>query len=309
MAEKLAENRNQSHSYRGPATAARYPRAWRAGVPARNVRGALPAIVIRFDLPHSFLDVRAERDGFVLLGAFLLAWLFIRTSARLIRSPKVPWWPGSVKTSGGLHLHHLVWGIVLALFSGFLMFALEPASPWSGILAACFGIGAALTLDEFALWVHLEDVYWAPVGRESVDAVLVAAVLAGLIVLGLAPFDTSDSSPGLSLLLVVSIDLLVCLLAILKGRLLLAMIGVFVPPVSLIAGLRLAAPGSPWARRRYQPGGRKLARSQRRFARARARHTRLMNAIGGRPDRVGAEPTPAGARTAETAAAGKPDGD
>jgi len=241
-------------------------------------------ITIRFDVPARFLDVRAQRDGFILLGAFLLSFLFIRTSARLIRSPKVPWWPGSVTTSGGLHLHHLVWGIVLLLLTGFLGFALEPASPWSEILAAAFGIGAGLTLDEFALWVHLEDVYWEQQGRQSVDAVVVATVLGGLIVLGLAPFDTSDATPGLSLLVLVAIVVLLCMLAILKGRPLMGLIGVFVPPVSLVAALRLAAPASPWARRRYPPGSRKLERSEARFARARARRGRVMDALTGRPE-------------------------
>src|SRR5262249_32492920 len=133
----------------------------------------------------SFLDVSKQRHGFVVLAAFLLSFLFIRTSARLMRSPKVPWWPGSVTTDSGLHLHHLVWGIVLLLLSGFLQFAIDPASPWGEILAALFGIGAGLTLDEFALWIHLEDVYWAQEGRASVDAVIVATVIGGLVLLGL----------------------------------------------------------------------------------------------------------------------------
>jgi hypothetical protein len=242
------------------------------------------AIGIRFDLPARFLDVRAQRDGFVLLAAFLLAFLFIRTSARLTRSPKVPWWPGSVTTSSGLHLHHLVWGIVLLLLSGFLGFALEPGSPWGEILAGAFGVGAGLTLDEFALWVNLEDVYWTQEGRTSVNAVLVAAVLGGLIVLGLAPFDTSDASPGLSLLLVVTVDVLLCLLAILKGKPLMGLIGVFLPPVSLIGAFRLASPSSHWARRRYHAAGSKLARSKARFARSHARHRRLIDVVGGSPD-------------------------
>ena len=250
----------------------------------------MAAIEIRFDLPAQFLDIRAQRDGFVLLAAFLLAFLFIRTSARLIRSPKFSWWPGSVRTSSGLHLHHLVWGIVLVLLSGFLGFALEPASPWGEILAGAFGVGAGLTLDEFALWVHLEDVYWAQEGRASVDAVVLAAVLGGLIVLGLAPFDTSDASPGLSLLLVVTFDVMLCLLVILKGKPLMGLIGVFIPPVSLVGLLRLASPGSPWARRRYKPGGRKLARSQSRFARSSARRGRLIDVIAGRPETPAAVP-------------------
>jgi hypothetical protein len=241
-------------------------------------------ITIRFEVTQHFLADRAQRDGFVLLVAFLGAFLFIRTSARLMRSPKVPWWPGSVTTGSGLHIHHLVWGIVLVLMSGFIAFAVDPRSPWSEILAACFGIGAGLTLDEFALWVRLEDVYWSQEGRESVDAVIVATLLGGLILLGLAPFDTSDASPGLSLLLVIALDVLLCALAILKGRLLLGLIGVFFPPVSLFGAVRLAAPRSPWARWRYREGSRRLERSQQRFARAHARHRRFIDAIGGRPE-------------------------
>jgi hypothetical protein len=52
------------------------------------------------------------------------------------------------------------------------------------LLAVLFGVGAALTLDEFALWLNLEDVYWAKQGRSSVDAVIVFATLLGMILLG-----------------------------------------------------------------------------------------------------------------------------
>jgi hypothetical protein len=244
---------------------------------------AAAAVTINFKVSNSFLDVRGQRHGFVLLAAFLLAFLFIRTSARLMRSPKVPWWPGSVTTDSGLHIHHLVWGIVLLLLSGFLEFALEPSSPWGEMLAALFGIGAGFTLDEFALWVRLKDVYWAQEGRSSLDAVVVATVIGGLVLLGLVPFDTDDSSPGLSLLVAVGIDLLLCVVVILKGRWLMALIGAFFFPVSLVGAFRLAAPTSPWARRRYKPGSNKLARSKARFTRARARHRRVLDLIGGKP--------------------------
>src|SRR5437660_10137521 len=118
-------------------------------------------IKLHFELPSQFLDTVPQRAGFVLMAMFLGTFLFIRTSARLMRSPRVKWWPGSVKTSSGLHLHHLVWGIVLVLLAGFLSFVTKAKSPWEEILAALFGIGAGLTLDEFALWIHLRDVYWA----------------------------------------------------------------------------------------------------------------------------------------------------
>ena len=80
-------------------------------------------------------------------------------------------------SSGGLHIHHLVWGILLLLVIGYIW--LIEAGTTSGLLsnltAIAYGVGAALTLDEFALWLNLQDVYWAGKGRESVDAVVIFA--------------------------------------------------------------------------------------------------------------------------------------
>ncbi|HWG07804.1 MAG TPA: hypothetical protein VN672_02235 [Solirubrobacteraceae bacterium] len=239
---------------------------------------------LNFEVSQHFLDDRGQRSGFVLLGAFLLAFLFIRTSARMIRSPKFSWWPGSVKTSSGLHLHHLVWGICLMMSSGFLNFALAPESPWSEVLAAAFGIGAGLTLDEFALWVHLEDVYWSEQGRISLDAVVVATLLGGLIVLGLAPFDLSEQGGSIgSIVVAVAFDVALAALAIFKGKPLLGLIGVFIPIVSLVGAIRLATPNSPWARKRYRPGSRKMEAASARWARVRKRRRWLGDAIGGTP--------------------------
>ncbi len=230
----------------------------------------------------TFLGSTGQRDGFVLIVAFLVTFLFIRTSARMIRA-QVSWWPGNVETGGGLHIHHLVWGICLVLISGFLSIAVRPHGVWSAALAAGFGIGAGLTLDEFALWLHLQDVYWTQEGRASLDAVVVAALLGGLVVLGLSPVDASTESGGWSIVLALSINVLLCVIAILKGRLLLGLIGLFVPLVSLVAALRLAAPSSPWARWFYRPGSRKLSRCDARFARVRTRRARIMDLIGGAP--------------------------
>jgi hypothetical protein len=241
---------------------------------------------LNFAISQHFLDDRGQRAGFILLGSFLASFLFIRTSARLIRNPKVTWWPGSVTTKGGLHLHHLVWGIVLILLSGFLNFVLRPGSPWREIFAAGFGVGAGLTLDEFALWIHLEDVYWSKEGRASIDAVVVAALLGGLIVLGLAPFDIPNhASPMSSLVAAILVDLTFSTLAILKGKPMTGLIGIFVPLVSIVGAVRLASPSSPWARWRYPPDGHRMARSQARFKRVRERRRWLMNAIGGAPTR------------------------
>jgi hypothetical protein len=240
---------------------------------------------LRLELPAHFLDDTGRRAGFVLLAALLVSFLFIRTSARLMRSPKVPWWPGSVTTSSGVHLHHLVWGIILMLLCGFLGFAIDHGSPRTEILAGLFGVGAGLTLDEFALWVHLRDVYWSEEGRSSFDAVIVAAVIGALIVLGAVPFDLPhNGSSVVTLMTAVVTDVLLAALAILKGKRLLGLIGIFIPLVSLVGAVRLASPSSPWARRFYAPSGRRFARAQSRWTRIGARRQRLSDAIAGAPD-------------------------
>ena len=238
---------------------------------------------IDIHLTGDFLSERGQRCGFVLLVSFLVAFAFIRTSARLMRSPKVPWWPGSVETSSGLHIHHLVWGIVLLLVSGFLNFAVQPPSPWLELLAASFGVGAGLALDEFALWLHLEDVYWSQEGRQSLDAVVVAAVLGGLVVVGLAPFDLSDTRSIVAITATVAIAVAWSAVAMLKGKLLSGMVGLFVPVVAWVAAVRLARPNSPWARRRYHAGSPKLARTIERDRRQRATYGRWLDRIGGSP--------------------------
>jgi hypothetical protein len=261
------------------------------GGPARWRRWLLllyaVAVVIRvnYDLPKGFLDLQGQRAGFVVLLAFLLTFGFIRTSARIIRSPKLPWWPGSVTTDSGLHLHHLVWGIVLLLISGFLGYAINPLSPWNEVLAALFGIGAGLTLDEFALWVYLRDVYWAEEGRSSFDAIVVATVIGGLIVLGFAPFDLANESRSIgTLILVVGLDVLLAAITIFKGKPLLGITGLFIPFLSIFGTVRLASPRSPWARKFYAADGKKLERSKARWRRIEERRRRVGDVLAGAPE-------------------------
>jgi hypothetical protein len=249
-----------------------------------SIHGSAQMITLRLELPAQFLDTIGQRAGFVLMAMFLGTFLFIRTSARLMRSPKVPWWPGSVTTSSGLHLHHLVWGIVVLMFTGFLSFVTSQSSPRTEILAGFFGVGLGLTLDEFALWIHLRDVYWAEEGRSSFDAVVVAAVIGGLIILGAAPFDLHNAPAIETLIGAVAIVIVLATLAILKGKRFLGLIGILVPLISLVAALRLARPDSAWARRFYKPSGRKLARAQARWRRIAARRQRVRNAIAGAPE-------------------------
>jgi hypothetical protein len=225
-------------------------------------------------------------SGFLVLLAFLTSFLFIRTSARLARSPRVTWWPGSVE-AGGVHLHHLVWGISLLLISGFAAFVSDLYSPWWQITSIAFGIGAGLTLDEFALWVYLRDVYWAKEGRDSIDAVIVVTLLAGLVVLGVQPFDLDQTGAAIGTTGAVVGVLVLATITFLKGKLLLGAISIFVPVVGLVAATRLAKPNSPWARKRYRgPRAHRLERARERHQRDRrldALGVRLRNAIGGAP--------------------------
>lgn len=220
--------------------------------------------------------------AFLVLAAFVLSFLAIRTSARLTRS--VSWWPGGVESSGGVHLHHLVWGICLMLFSGFLSFAVPLETPWWHLLAIVFGIGAGFTLDEFALWVYLRDVYWSPEGRASFEAVVVAVAFAALVVLGTTPFGLDDPASIVGTIGAVAIVLVLCAVCFVKGRLLLGVVGMFIPVVALVGAIRLAEPSSLWARRRYS--GERLERAQARFAPDRREvrwQRRLADLIAGAP--------------------------
>ena len=236
----------------------------------------LLAAIVSID-PFPPTAAPGRSTAFLVLTAFLATFLFIRTSARLIRNPNVTWWPGNVET-GGLHIHHLVWGICLVLITGFLGFAADLQAPWWNVSALAFGVGAGLTLDEFALWLYLRDVYWSTQGRLSVDAAILATVFALLVVLGTKPFglDEPESVLGTAVLVVQATAL--SAIAFLKGRFVMGVLALFLPFWGLIAAVRLAKPQSPWARWRYRgPRAGRLSRAQSRF-----RHDRRSAALGNR---------------------------
>jgi len=224
----------------------------------------------------------------VLIG-FILSFAFIRMSTRLMRSPKVPWWPGSIVSDGGVHVHHLVFGIVTMMIAGAAGFATLGDSPWLEVCALGFGVGAGLTIDEFALWVYLDDVYWADEGRSSIDAMVIAAAAMMLVLLGFTPFTIEDGSAGAVLGSVLSALIVFLLVAVCfaKGRVIHGCLGFFLFPVALYGASRLGKPGSAWARRRYaarRPG--KQTRAEARFLPDR-RTERVKNAfrdiVGGKP--------------------------
>jgi lysyl-tRNA synthetase class 2 len=157
------------------------------------------------------------------------------------------------------------------------------------ICAFAFGVGAGLTIDEFALWVYLEDVYWTEEGRVSIDATVIAAAVMGLILLGFTPFtfQTGSLAQTLESLVGAAIVLLCVAICFAKQRLLHGTVGFFVLPIALYGAIRIGKPGSPWARRRYgERNPTKQAEAEDRFSPDR-RTERFKNAfrnvIGGRP--------------------------
>jgi hypothetical protein len=125
--------------------------------------------------------VDTGKEGeFLVLASFLVTFLIVRLITHGIRAGRGPLRNLRIR---GWHVHHLVPGIVLLLVTGYLAVAVD-SQVGRRTVAICFGAGAALTLDEFALWIHLRDVYWEREGRRSIDAVMVAASLGGLVLIG-----------------------------------------------------------------------------------------------------------------------------
>jgi hypothetical protein len=231
-----------------------------------------------------------EKQGlFLVLVGFLLSFGFIRMSTRLMRSPRVPWWPGSVVSESGVHVHHLVFGIVTMMIAGAVGFTVLGDSPWAEVCAFAFGVGAGLTIDEFALWVYLEDVYWSEQGRVSIDATVIAAAFMGLILLGFTPFtfETGSLDETIESLVGALAILAVVAICFAKQRIMHGTVGFFVFPIAIYGAARIGKPGSPWARRRYgERNPSKQAEAKDRFSPDR-RTERLKNAfrdiIGGKP--------------------------
>jgi len=118
-----------------------------------------------------FKSERRERLFLASVG-FLLTFGIVRGITHLIRAGVGPI---HNLNAGGLHIHHLVWGILILILVGYVWLIEQGVgSNWiASITALAFGVGAALTLDEFALWLNLQDVYWTGTGRESIDAVII----------------------------------------------------------------------------------------------------------------------------------------
>jgi lysyl-tRNA synthetase, class II len=243
-------------------------------------------------LPFGLFDA-AKRPLFFLLLAFIFTFVVVRVNTRRVRARGgAGTGAGSIVTPGGLHIHHSVFGIVTMVVAGILEFAVQAHSPYVEIIACAFGAGAALTLDEFALILHLEDVYWTGEGRTSIDAVILGLTFMILLLTGLVPGGLAEFGDYLTIsrwaasALVLS-SLVFVVACYLKGKLFMGTVGIFIPPVALIGAVRLAKPTSPWARLRYARSPIKMERARRRHEgfnrRWRERKHVVWDLIGGRP--------------------------
>lgn len=235
------------------------------------------------------LEENHEQAVFLVLVGFLGSFAFIRMSTRIIRSESVSWWPGNVESESGVHVHHLVFGIVTMMIAGTLAFVADGRTPYTELCALGFGVGVGLTIDEFALWVHLEDVYWAKEGRSSIDATVIAAAVMLLIVLGANPLTIDSGSPAIVISSILATALVFVMVAIcfLKGRVMHGVVGFFIFPIAIYGACRIGKPSSTWGRRRYgERRPKKQAKAEERFHPGR-RTERFKEAfrdiVGGKP--------------------------
>ncbi|KPI05151.1 hypothetical protein OV450_0455 [Actinobacteria bacterium OV450] len=224
------------------------------------------------------------------LLSFVMSFLVTRVITRLIRAGRGPF---KNITPGGVHIHHVVPGVILVIIGGFGAVGSGGRGFGAMLSAVIFGLGAGLVLDEFALILHLDDVYWSEQGRKSVEIVVLTAALVALILGGFLPFGVNDltseerQSRGL-IIMNTATNFFLALIALWKGKARTALFGMVIPFVALVGAIRLARPGSLYAKRFYAKRPRARAR-----ARLRAFHhdrrwagprRKFENFIGGTPD-------------------------
>lgn len=144
-------------------------------------------------LLHERIPDRPRRRLFLASVSFFITFLFVRLLVLCITHHVGPF--GYVMM-GGRHIHHLVWGILLLLLTGYLLLAEVGNAGTAGsifmsrLISIFFGMGAALTLDEFAIWLNLDpNAYWGRQDRASIDAVVLFGALIAISAWG-APLLT-----------------------------------------------------------------------------------------------------------------------
>lgn len=142
-------------------------------------------------LLHENIQARPRRRFFLASVSFFVTFLAVRGLVYCIRHHIGPF--GFVIV-GGEHIHHLVWGILILLGVGYSWLAdfgngSDPSQHFASALTSLlYGVGAALTLDEFAIWLSLDpNAYWTRQNRESIDAIILFGALLAIGAWG-APF-------------------------------------------------------------------------------------------------------------------------
>jgi hypothetical protein len=144
-------------------------------------------------LLHEGIADRPRRRLFLASVSFFLTFAIVRGMVFCIRH-QIP--PFHYIIMNGRHIHHLVPGILILLAVGYgwlceIGTGSDASSIFaSGFMSLLYGVGAALTLDEFALWLNLQDVYFVRAGRSSIDAVVLFGSLLAIGGWG-APLFTS----------------------------------------------------------------------------------------------------------------------
>ena len=232
---------------------------------------------------HDIID-RGRLPLLCCLVAFILTFFVTRTSVRVIRhraeAGRPPrWWQPRNVHIGGVHIHHVTFGVVLVMLSGLTLVTLSISGrePEFTLAAILFGIGAALVLDEYALILHLSDVYWEEDGRTSVDAVFAAVAVAGLLIMGLHPLmfflpiwhDTHSVALRAAVAGAMALALPLAVVVVLKGKVWTGLLGMFIVILLVIGAIRLSRPHAPWARWRYTTQPDKMRRALQRERRLR----------------------------------------
>jgi hypothetical protein len=219
--------------------------------------------------------------------SILVTFLVTRMVTRLIRS-------GSGGRAGlgnvqiaGNHIHHQVFGILIIIGTGITLVSATPQGAALDAAAAVFGAGVGLTVDEFALWLHLEDVYWTNQGRKSVDAIFCVLVITGTLIGGADFVSGHVGTAGWwSSVAGLAINLVLCVICLLKGKVVTGVVGIVIGIVALIGAIRLAKPGSWWAVRHYASRPRRARRAAIRYnERYQERWNRLRDLVAGAPSR------------------------
>jgi hypothetical protein len=237
---------------------------------------------------HRDLIVAGKLPLMLCFVAFVVTFAVTRSITRMIRDGRGPF--RNQVTSSGLHIHHSVPGIILLIAGAFTAISGVGSLARLSFAALLVGIGTSLVLDEFALILHLQDVYWSGEGQLSVEAVSLTAACLGLALAGFSPFGVPDLG-DIELMLrltatgVLAGDGVLSIICVLKGKYRTALFGLFLPPVGVVGALRLGRPNSIWGRFRYR--GRRLERATRRTADFDRRWAPLeigwANFIGGKP--------------------------